>query len=176
MCGPLETPLYVLLCNCSFSSFRWIFFPTLHACHLFCSLHASVLLTVPSTRHPPRPHNCHTKEPRTNPMDKHARVSTRPCSCNQKCPNWNPRTVQIICTGSWWRTSGSLLHSNTLRIYKAALPISGTLLRAVEFWSGKTSSRIHWLSTITHPSTCHPDSAPRRHVYGTLRWHLRAEL
>lgn len=49
--------------------------------------------------HPP-PHNCHTNEPHANPIDKHARVSTKPCSRNQKCTNWNAGTVKIICKGS----------------------------------------------------------------------------
>lgn len=35
-----------------------------------------------------------------------------------------------------WQT-GSLLHSNTLRICRATLPISGTLLRTVDFWREK---------------------------------------
>lgn len=77
-------------------------FSSLHPCHLFCSLHASVLLTVPSTCHhppPPPPHNCHINEQHANPIDKHTRVSRKPCSCNQKYTNWNAGTVKIICMG-----------------------------------------------------------------------------
>lgn len=174
MCLSLETPLCPLL-----QLFFFIFLlgppppPLLitpsYLCHLFCSLRASVLLTVASTCHQTRRLNCHAHEPGAHTRWRRARVSTRPRSCNQERANWSARTVKIICMGLWQRWSGSLLHSNTLRICKAALPISGTLLRAVELWRGKTSSHIHWLSTITHPSTCCPGSAQGCHVRDAQR-------
>lgn len=157
MCISLETPISFLLGNCSFLSFCWIFPPSIPAISSALYMHLSCLLYLLPVI--PPPHYCHTNKPHTDPIDKHARVSTKPCSCNQKCTNCKDHMH-----GLWRRSGGSLLHSNTLRICKAALPISGTLLRAIEFWRGKTSSHIHWLSTITHPSTCHPGWAPHCHV------------
>lgn len=60
----------------------------------------------------------------------------------------------------WQWQNGSLLHSNTLRICRATLPISGTLLRAVDFWRGKHTvmSTVNWCHNYPPlhlaPSTC----------------------
>lgn len=68
-----------------------------------------------------------------------------------------------------WQT-GALLHSNTLRICRATLLISGTLLRAVDFWRGKhtvVSTGYQLMPQLPHPSTCHP---VLHKVYITRRW------
>lgn len=78
--------------------FCWIFPPSIPVISSAIYMHLSCLqYLLPVT---PPPHNCHTNEPHANPTDKHARVSTKPCSCNQKCTNWNAGTVKIICMGS----------------------------------------------------------------------------
>lgn len=162
-CPPLQ--LFFFYLSAGFFSLR----SSLHltSCQLFV-FPPCICLAYSSSHLPPAPPPRCIIVTRTSP--EHAPASTRPCMCNQKMHKLERTDSKDHTHGLWRRWSASLLHSNTLRPCKAALPISGTLLRAVEFWRGKTSSCIHWLSTITHPSTCRPGSAQRvSRVCGALR-------
>lgn len=170
MCISLETPISFLLGNCSFLSFCWIFPPSIPAISSALYMHPSCLQYLLPVI--PPPHNWHTNEPHADPIDKHARVSTKPRLCNQKCTNWNAGTVKIICMGS---DGARVVLSCTATHCVYAKPLSLLVERCYALLSsgeGKhpvTSTGYQQLPTP-------PPATPAEHrtvTWVKLRWHLR---
>lgn len=117
---------------------------------------------------------------------------THKCRCalanNQACAYINVQThahrqykdISAHMQQHWEWQSAPLLHSNTLRIWRATLPISGTLLHAVDFWRGKHTVMSTGYQPMpqlpTPPPASQPFTAHLSAVCLIERWHLCVRL